>query len=303
MRVLLIGDSIMNQAGVYLESSLEEQIGRRRRGPQRGPQRHRPAHPGQLRLAGGDPRAHRGVPARRHRRALRRQLHRHRALARPRAAPRSRATPTSSSASGRARPAPCQNELAVTGADIYWVNPPPMLADEGMRRVSYFRQIHRGIAEDWTGTVLIDGTDVLAQRRRQLRLRAPGRGRRARAGPHHRLGPPHRARIGAPRRRDRPSDGGLGQHANREHAGAVTGAPARRDPLDRPRVFAVEDTAVQLTWGRLGPGQLTVTVDGRCVTTATTGGPGHPGGRRAGARPDLRGPPRRPRPAPRRAPT
>jgi hypothetical protein len=55
-----------------------------------------------------------------------------------------------------------QGALATSGADIYWVNPPPMLADEGARRVSYFRQIHRGIAEDWTGTVLIDGTDVLA---------------------------------------------------------------------------------------------------------------------------------------------
>jgi uncharacterized protein len=55
-----------------------------------------------------------------------------------------------------------QETLVSTGADIYWVNPPPMLADEGERRVTYFRQIHRRIAEDWTDTVLIDGTDVLS---------------------------------------------------------------------------------------------------------------------------------------------
>lgn len=55
-----------------------------------------------------------------------------------------------------------QEILVSTGADIYWVNPPPMLADEGERRVTNFRLIHRRIAEDWTNTVLIDGTDVLS---------------------------------------------------------------------------------------------------------------------------------------------
>src|SRR5829696_3954851 len=55
-----------------------------------------------------------------------------------------------------------QETMVASGADIYWVNPPPMLADEGERRVTYFRQIHRRIAEDWTDTVLIDGTDVLS---------------------------------------------------------------------------------------------------------------------------------------------
>jgi hypothetical protein len=55
-----------------------------------------------------------------------------------------------------------QATLVSAGADIYWVNPPPMMAEEGERRVTYFRQIHRGIAEDWTDTVLIDGTSVLS---------------------------------------------------------------------------------------------------------------------------------------------
>jgi hypothetical protein len=55
-----------------------------------------------------------------------------------------------------------QETLVSTGADIYWVNPPPMLAEEGERRVTHFREIHRRIAEDWTDTVLIDGTDVLS---------------------------------------------------------------------------------------------------------------------------------------------
>lgn len=55
-----------------------------------------------------------------------------------------------------------QRTIVDSGADVYWVNPPPMLNEEGERRVVEFRQIHRRIAEDWTGTVLIDGTDVLS---------------------------------------------------------------------------------------------------------------------------------------------
>jgi hypothetical protein len=55
-----------------------------------------------------------------------------------------------------------QQQLTASGADIYWVNPPPMLADEGERRVRSFRLIHRRIAENWTNTVLIDGTGVLS---------------------------------------------------------------------------------------------------------------------------------------------
>jgi hypothetical protein len=52
--------------------------------------------------------------------------------------------------------------IAESGADVYWVNPPPMIEEEGARRVSYFRQINRRIAEDWTGVVLIDGTEILS---------------------------------------------------------------------------------------------------------------------------------------------
>lgn len=55
-----------------------------------------------------------------------------------------------------------QATLVDSGADVYWVNPPPMLNEEGARRVEQFRLIHRRIAEDWTGTVLIDGTDALS---------------------------------------------------------------------------------------------------------------------------------------------
>ncbi len=55
-----------------------------------------------------------------------------------------------------------QQTIAVSGADIYWVNPPPMLKEEGEQRVVEFRMIHRRIAEDWTGTVLIDGTEALS---------------------------------------------------------------------------------------------------------------------------------------------
>lgn len=54
-----------------------------------------------------------------------------------------------------------QTDLAGTGADIFWVNPPPM-AGVGEQRVQEFRQIHRGIAENWTGTVLVDGTSALS---------------------------------------------------------------------------------------------------------------------------------------------
>jgi hypothetical protein len=55
-----------------------------------------------------------------------------------------------------------QATLISSGADIYWVNPPPMIEEEGLRRVTQFRLIHRRIAEDFTDTVLIDGTDVLS---------------------------------------------------------------------------------------------------------------------------------------------
>lgn len=53
-------------------------------------------------------------------------------------------------------------ELAASGADVYWVNPPPMIGEEGERRVTEFRQINRRLAEDFTGVVLIDGTDALS---------------------------------------------------------------------------------------------------------------------------------------------
>lgn len=54
----------------------------------------------------------------------------------------------------------------------------------------------------------------------------------------------------------------------------MTGAARRSDTLDPVRVFAVEDTTVQLTWGHLDAGVLGVTVDGRTTEVTTTGGAG-----------------------------
>lgn len=52
--------------------------------------------------------------------------------------------------------------IAETGADVYWVNPPPLADEEGERRVDEFRRIHRALVENFTGTVMIDGTAALA---------------------------------------------------------------------------------------------------------------------------------------------
>jgi hypothetical protein len=67
-----------------------------------------------------------------------------------------------------------QATLISSGADIYWVNPPPMMEEEGLRRVTQFRLIHRRIAEDFTDTVLIDGTDVLSDDEGNYAFELPG---------------------------------------------------------------------------------------------------------------------------------
>jgi len=48
------------------------------------------------------------------------------------------------------------------GADVYLVDPPPMATAEGQRRVARFREINRSIAQDYTNTVIINGTKVLS---------------------------------------------------------------------------------------------------------------------------------------------
>lgn len=48
----------------------------------------------------------------------------------------------------------------------------------------------------------------------------------------------------------------------------------RRRPLARLRVFAVEDTSVQLTWGDSRPGEITATAADSRTTVASGGGPG-----------------------------
>ncbi len=64
--------------------------------------------------------------------------------------------------------------LAESGADVYWVNPPPMLGEEGEYRVREFRQINRRLAEDFTGVVLIDGTDALSDGEGGYAFELPG---------------------------------------------------------------------------------------------------------------------------------
>ncbi len=65
-----------------------------------------------------------------------------------------------------------QTDLVDHGAEIFWVNPPPM-AGVGEQRVQEFRQIHRGIAENWTGTILIDGTSALSTEEGDYALELP----------------------------------------------------------------------------------------------------------------------------------
>jgi predicted phosphodiesterase len=62
-------------------------------------------------------------------------------------------------------------------------------------------------------------------------------------------------------------------------ARVALGPPGRRllarvPPPDRPWVFAVEDTGIQVTWRALGPGPLRVRCADTVVETETTGGPG-----------------------------
>ena len=46
------------------------------------------------------------------------------------------------------------------------------------------------------------------------------------------------------------------------------------DEHSPPQVWAVEDTSVQITWGKLGPGKVTASVPGHEVTIDHLGGPG-----------------------------
>jgi hypothetical protein len=52
--------------------------------------------------------------------------------------------------------------LTADGAEVYWVQPPPMLLDEGARRVSELRTTYQLLADRWPGTGVIDGTAALA---------------------------------------------------------------------------------------------------------------------------------------------
>lgn len=173
VRVLLIGDSIMNQAGVYLESSLEEQSGvdvEVRNEGRNGT--------GLLTPANYDWLAETPALVEEYQPDIIAVLfvgnYTDTGLWRTEGGAEVEGYTDLFFREWEGEARALQNELAVSGADIYWVNPPPMLADEGTRRVSYFRQIHRGIAEDWTGTVLIDGTDVLANDDGSYAFELPG---------------------------------------------------------------------------------------------------------------------------------
>jgi hypothetical protein len=62
---------------------------------------------------------------------------------------------------------------AGSGADVYLVDPPPMITAEGQRRVSLFRAINRQIAQDYTNTVIINGTKVLSDSSGNFALSLP----------------------------------------------------------------------------------------------------------------------------------
>jgi hypothetical protein len=52
--------------------------------------------------------------------------------------------------------------LSADGAQVYWVQPPPLPSPEGERRVTELRRVHAEVASLWPGTALIDGTAALA---------------------------------------------------------------------------------------------------------------------------------------------
>lgn len=52
--------------------------------------------------------------------------------------------------------------LTSGGAEVYLVHPPPLPIPEGERRVTELRDINAAVASNWPGTALIDGTEALS---------------------------------------------------------------------------------------------------------------------------------------------
>lgn len=52
--------------------------------------------------------------------------------------------------------------LTAEGAQVWWVQPPPMIEGEGARRVREMRATYEALVQRWPGTGLIDGTAALA---------------------------------------------------------------------------------------------------------------------------------------------
>lgn len=53
--------------------------------------------------------------------------------------------------------------VTARGAQVWWVQPPPMATEEGARRVTELRATYDALAARWPGTGLIDGTAVLSE--------------------------------------------------------------------------------------------------------------------------------------------
>ncbi|MDZ7732007.1 MAG: hypothetical protein U5R31_01880 [Acidimicrobiia bacterium] len=151
------------------------------------------------------------------------------------------------------------------GAEVFWVQPPPMAGGTGGHRAEELRDVYEEVVEA-ENTGLVDGGTALGDPGRQFTWELPGEGGepqtvRTPDGVHL-----HRARCPHPRRRDR--------RGHRPDAPQ----PARRDHMtaDRPglAVFAVEPASVQLTWVRVGGGRLRVTGPGVDVDAEVEPGPG-----------------------------
>jgi hypothetical protein len=52
--------------------------------------------------------------------------------------------------------------ITAGGADVWWVQPPPMIDGEGARRVEEMRATYQALVDRWPATGLIDGTAALA---------------------------------------------------------------------------------------------------------------------------------------------
>jgi hypothetical protein len=52
--------------------------------------------------------------------------------------------------------------ITADGADVWWVQPPPMIDGEGARRVDELRATYQALVDRWPGTGLVDGTAALA---------------------------------------------------------------------------------------------------------------------------------------------